>query len=337
MGVNNLVRTRWFRNFMSKLYGWGASVVILGALFKINHYQGADIMLIIGLGTEAIIFFFSAFEPPYVEPDWSLVYPQLAGLYRGDKDKSKKPTEELDDMLKQANIDQGLISRLGEGFKTLSDRTSKLADISDAASATNEYVDNIRGASRSAEELTGAYKETAGALKTDADASIEYANSIKEVSESAKVLSSSYKTANETLESDVTATKEFTDSIKSAMESANSLASQYSRSAEILAQSAEKLDFSAIDGSTYNDQLQKITSNLAALNSVYELQMQSSNEHVESARKVKETMTAFLNQMQESAEMMASYKDEMANLNDRLSALNNIYGGMLSAMNPGSK
>ena len=68
---------------MSKLYGWGAAVVILGALFKINHYQGADIMLIVGLGTESLIFFFSAFEPPHVEPDWSLVYPELAGMYHG--------------------------------------------------------------------------------------------------------------------------------------------------------------------------------------------------------------------------------------------------------------
>ena len=69
MGLNSMVRSKGFKNFMSKLYGWGASIVILGALFKINHYPGADIMLIVGLGTEAIIFFFSAFEPAYVEPD----------------------------------------------------------------------------------------------------------------------------------------------------------------------------------------------------------------------------------------------------------------------------
>ena len=99
MGLSNIVRTRGFRNFMAKLYGWGASVVILGALFKINHYPYADIMLIVGLGTESIIFFFSAFEPPHVEPDWSLVYPELAGMYHGSDFMQKKPTEELDDML----------------------------------------------------------------------------------------------------------------------------------------------------------------------------------------------------------------------------------------------
>ena len=74
------VHTKTFKNLMAKLYGWGASVVILGALFKINHYPGAEIMLIVGLGVEALIFFMSGFEPPHDEPDWSLVYPQLAGL-----------------------------------------------------------------------------------------------------------------------------------------------------------------------------------------------------------------------------------------------------------------
>lgn len=71
MNLNSLVRSKGYKNFMSKLYGLGASVVIVGALFKITHMKGADLMLWVGLMTEAIIFAFSAFEPPHVEPDWS--------------------------------------------------------------------------------------------------------------------------------------------------------------------------------------------------------------------------------------------------------------------------
>src|SRR5437763_39314 len=67
MGLASFVASKGYKNFMSKVYGWGAALVIMGALFKINHYTGADIMLIIGLTTEALIFFFSAFEPPHVE------------------------------------------------------------------------------------------------------------------------------------------------------------------------------------------------------------------------------------------------------------------------------
>ena len=73
---------------MAKLYGFGAAVVIVGALFKIQHWPGAGLMLIVGLGTEAVIFMFSAFEPIHEEYDWSLVYPELAGM--NDEDGKKE-------------------------------------------------------------------------------------------------------------------------------------------------------------------------------------------------------------------------------------------------------
>ena len=90
---------------MAKLYGWGAAIVIIGALFKIQHWEGASLMLILGLGTEAFIFFMSAFEKPHEEPDWSLVYPQLAT----GEGAEKTPTQQLDNMLADANIDATMI------------------------------------------------------------------------------------------------------------------------------------------------------------------------------------------------------------------------------------
>jgi gliding motility-associated protein GldL len=336
MGINTLVKRRGFRHFMARLYGWGASVVILGALFKINHYTGADYMLIVGLGTEAIIFFFSGFESPYVEPDWSLVYPELAGMYHGDAGTpgkpAKKPTAELDDMLKQANIDRQLIDRLGDGLKKLSDNTAKLSDITDAAGATNEYVSRVKSASKSVENLSKSYDVTAETLNKDANASVTYANSIKSASDSANHLSASYKEASDILKNDIMVTKDFTNSMRVAMESANSLSEQYTKSAEVLAQSAKKLDFSAVDGKAYNDQLHMISQKLSALNSVYELQLQSTNEQVQSTAKIRETMTELLKNMKESTDMMAVYRDQMNLLTQRLSSLNDVYGGMLSAM-----
>ncbi|KAF0203284.1 MAG: gliding motility protein [Bacteroidetes bacterium] len=157
MGLNNLVRGKGFRNFMSKLYGIGAAVVILGALFKINHYPYANEMLILGLGTEAIIFFFSAFEPPHVEPDWSLVYPELAGMYHGGAEITKggkTPTQELDNMLEKAKIGPELIQSLGNGLRSLSENASKMSDLSGAAVATNDYTRNLSNASKSVNELS---------------------------------------------------------------------------------------------------------------------------------------------------------------------------------------
>jgi hypothetical protein len=80
MSLAEIVQSSGWKNFMAKLYGIGASVVIIGALFKIQHWTGAGLMLAIGLFTEAVIFFFSAFEPLHEEVDWTLVYPELAGI-----------------------------------------------------------------------------------------------------------------------------------------------------------------------------------------------------------------------------------------------------------------
>ncbi len=78
--IEEVVTSKKWKTFMKYLYGWGASVVILGALFKILHLKGAGTMLFLGMGTESIIFFFSAFEPIHEEVDWTLVYPELTGM-----------------------------------------------------------------------------------------------------------------------------------------------------------------------------------------------------------------------------------------------------------------
>ena len=80
MGITEIVQSSGWKSFTAKLYGFGASIVIIGALFKIQHWPGAGVALTAGLTIEAIIFFFSAFEPLHEELDWTLVYPELAGM-----------------------------------------------------------------------------------------------------------------------------------------------------------------------------------------------------------------------------------------------------------------
>src|SRR5688572_13744509 len=142
MGFIQTLHSKKGKKFMGYLYGWGASIVIIGAMFKIQHWPGAGPMLVAGLSIEAIIFFFSAFEPVHEETDWSLVYPELAGLHDDDDKKKKKSgsvTQELDKMLEEAKIGPELLESLGTGLKSLGDKTAKLADITDASVASNEF------------------------------------------------------------------------------------------------------------------------------------------------------------------------------------------------------
>lgn len=337
MGLNNFTKTRGFKNFMAKLYGWGASVVILGALFKINHYQGADIMLIVGLGTEAIIFFFSAFEPPYVEPDWSLVYPELAGLYH-KPEKAKeimkgKPIHELDNMLKDANIEKDMINRLGDGLRKLGDTATQLGEISEASAVTNEYLASVKNASVSVNELNDNYKKTSEVMAEDAEVATEYAESVRKASAGASGLSEAYAKASESISEDMANTNEFATSIKGATESAKNLTEKYTQTADMLAKSTESLDFSSIESKAFNEQLKKISDNLAALNTVYELQLQNSNQQVESSGKLQETINAFLENLGNSSEKTLGYQEQLSLLTDKVNALNAAYENELQTTN----
>lgn len=145
---------------MNFVYGIGAAVVIVGALFKILHLKGADLMLSVGLLTEAAIFVISAFEPVHMDPDWSLVYPELAG---GEPTEKKKSTggsvsQQLDSMLSQAKIGPELIESLGTGLTSLSSNVKEMANLSNAAVATNEYAES---ASKAAKNMSSIADSTA--------------------------------------------------------------------------------------------------------------------------------------------------------------------------------
>ncbi len=137
-----------FKTTMNFVYGIGAAVVIVGALFKILHLKGADIMLSVGLLTEAGIFCISAFEPVHMDPDWSLVYPELAGGDPTDKKKTGSVSQQLDSMLAQAKIGPELIESLGTGLTSLSSNVKEMANLSNAAVATNEYAENTSKAAK---------------------------------------------------------------------------------------------------------------------------------------------------------------------------------------------
>jgi hypothetical protein len=157
------VNSKRFKNFMAKLYGWGAAVVILGAMFKILHLPGADLMLVIGLTTEAVIFFFSAFEQPKEEVDWTLVYPELAGMdeeeaeFNSSNNRQLSATQELDRMLEEAKIDSELIDSLGNGLRRFGDAANKLSETSEAAAATGAYNEQLSLASKNMESLNALY------------------------------------------------------------------------------------------------------------------------------------------------------------------------------------
>lgn len=199
--VEFLFETKKGKKIMGLLYGLGASVVIVGALFKIEHWPGASAMLIIGLSVEALIFAVSAFEPPHSEVDWTLAYPELAGIEDDEltaisKRHGGSASQELDQMLEDAKIGPELIESLGTGFRNLADHTAQLNNITDISVASNEFVGNIKEASDKMSGLSKSYEaasETLTGLTVSSEDSNAYSESLRGVSAKLSELNNVYE------------------------------------------------------------------------------------------------------------------------------------------------
>jgi gliding motility-associated protein GldL len=324
MKISEMLHSFGWKNFMAKLYGIGASIVILGALFKIQGWQGAGIMLTVGLGVEAMIFFFSAFEPLHEELDWTLVYPELAGMHDDPDEmqlvsKSRSRSVEnysggsgsgnggnygggnpaalakFDQMIESAQITPDMFERLGQGLRNLNTTASKLSDISDATLATNEYVSNIKNAALSVNSLSNSIDNSSQNLKSNVN-----------------ILSETYRKNSELIERSTTQLVNSYDQLKESVNSENSTIMEGNK--------------------TIGEKLGTLNKNLSALNAVYELQLQSNNEHLKGSQALYTDFSRITGNLKASVEETEKYKLEMSKLGQNLSELNSIYGNMLSAM-----
>jgi gliding motility-associated protein GldL len=165
-----MAQSKSTKKLFNMAYGLGASVVIIGALFKILHWEfgplNGGILLAIGLITEALIFAISAFEPVDDEYDWSLVYPELAGgMSQGRVNEAEEAEEaegllsrKLDELLKEANIDSELMSSLGESIRNFEGAAKGIAPTANAIESTQKYSDELSEAATQMESLNSLYK-----------------------------------------------------------------------------------------------------------------------------------------------------------------------------------
>jgi len=264
-----------WKAFMGKLYGLGGAVVIVGALFKIQHYPGAGVMLVVGLSVEALIFTFSAFEPLHEDPNWALVYPELAqhddehhegeegdemAIEEHTSHNNELPiTEQLDNMLEEAKIGPELIESLGAGLRTLSDNATKLSDISDASVATNEYVTSVRSAATNVSQLSENYSkasESLASISLSSEDGANYASELKSVSSKLTELNSIYDAQLQGSREQMESTKQFYGGIN-----------------ELMA----NLQASVEDTKQYKQNISELSSNLSQLNRIYGNMLQAMN------------------------------------------------------------
>ena len=193
---------------MNFAYGMGAAVVIIGALFKITHFEigplTGTLMLSIGLVTEALIFALSAFEPVDEELDWTLVYPELAnGQAKAKVAKVETPSDaqgllsqKLDVMLKEAKIDGELMSSLGNSIKNFESAAKGIAPTVDSIASTKKYSEELSTAAAQMESLNSLYKVQLESASRNAEANKEIAENAGKLKEQMQSMTANIASLN---------------------------------------------------------------------------------------------------------------------------------------------
>ena len=188
------------KRVMEFTYGMGAAVVIVGALFKIQHWPGASEFLIVGLLTEAGIFALSAFETTADDIDWSLVYPELAGGQAKEKTKKEDAdgllSKKLDAMLKEAKIDGELMSSLGNSIKNFEGAAKSISPSVDAMAGQKKYAEEMSKAAAQMEALNGLYQMQMQSAERNAQINNEVAENNMKLKDQMQSLTSNLSTLN---------------------------------------------------------------------------------------------------------------------------------------------
>ena len=195
-----MAQSKSTKKLFNMAYGLGASIVIIGALFKILHWEfgvlNGGLLLAVGLITEALIFAISAFEPLDDELDWSLVYPELAGGASSPK-KSNELAEakeaeaslskKLDELLQEAGVDANLMESLGSSIRNFEGAAKGIAPTVDAMESTKKYSDEMVQAAAQMESLNSLYKvqlESASKQASVNEEVVQNASALKDQMES---------------------------------------------------------------------------------------------------------------------------------------------------------
>ncbi len=256
-------RTEWlYRVVIPKVTSLGAAVVVLGALFKIQHYPGAGFMLGLGLITESVIFALGVFQPappPEAHYEWERVYPELAeeGFEalpkpkKGADNKNIAALAQVDQFLAEANLSADSFKSFGTGMRKLHDSVNQMKDMTGVASASGEYAKSLQSATKSMGDLNKAYGETVNAMGSMVNATKdakEYHSQVQTITKNLGALNAVYEMELKDANSHLKAMNKFYSNLTTAMES---------------------MSDASKESKVFKEQMSSLTSNLTQLNKVY--------------------------------------------------------------------
>ncbi|MCD8742376.1 gliding motility protein GldL [Mucilaginibacter roseus] len=240
----------------------GATVVIIGLLFKIQHWPYASTFITLGLGTEAVLFLILGLQRDTQEVDWTRAYPELSEDYRGDlpvataRVAAPAPTgfsntAALDKMLSDAKIGPELISSLGDNLRTFGDKVAAISTVGDAGTATNEYISKLKTATASYDKLSASFEKASANLSEMANSNIDskaYHDQVNNLAKNLSALNAVYELELQDSTAHLKSMNTFYHNLSLTMQNFN-----------------ESID----DSKNFKEEVGRLAKNLASLNAVY--------------------------------------------------------------------
>ena len=245
---------------ITNIVSWGATVVIIGLLFKIQHWPYGGLFISAGLTTEAALFFLLGFQRETQEDhvDWTRVYPELSEDFKGELPQAtvrggggSSNTAALDKMLADAKIGPELIGSLGEGLRTFGDKVSNISKVSDAGLATTEFTSKVKTASASYDKLSSAFDQASANLQEMANSNLDskaYHDQVNNLAKNLSALNAVYELELQDSSAHLKSMNKFYHSMASTMQNFN-----------------ESLE----DSQQFKTEVARLAKNLGSLNSIY--------------------------------------------------------------------
>lgn len=247
---------------IGNIVSWGATIVIIGLLFKIQHWPYGGTFISIGLIAEAGLFFILGFQREEKDIDWVRVYPELNEEFAGELPKSSsRPaisggdnfsnTAALDKMLADAKIGPELISSLGEGLRTFGDKVNGISRVTDAGDATLAFTNKVKQATASYDNLSVSFEKASANLNEMANTNVDskaYHDQVTNLAKNLSSLNAVYELELQDSSAHLKAMNNFYKNLSLTMNNFN-----------------ESLD----DSKQFKEEVGRLAKNLASLNAIY--------------------------------------------------------------------
>lgn len=279
-------------------YSWGASVVIIGALFKLLHLPYANQILFVAMITEAAVFFISAFERPNDEYHWEDVFPVL---------KSKNPLDRPD-FSKGSEANGGNGIQVGGVVMNMgNDMSSNTSAVSGAAAAAslglNVTEEDTRNLSDSIKKLSGAAEQISKMAELT-EATQKYLEQLSSMSEQMEKFS------------------QVTNSLTSASDTLLNTYQHISDNSDGISQNSKG----------YVQQMEALNQNISGLNAVYEAQLRSISMQIENIEQINAGLSRIKDMYNGSVVDSSVFRSETEKMTQQLAQLNQVYSRLLQAM-----